>query len=228
MRIEVRHGPANAAALIRLEAGETVTAEAGSMIAMSGQVEIQTTALKRGQSNVLKALKRVLARETFFLNHFTAREGPGEVWLAPVLSGDLMVESIRSGSPLIVRGGSYLAAAPGVQVDMSWQGFRSFFAGDSVFWLKVAGEGPVVLNAFGAIYPVDIDGTYVVDSGHLVAFPENLPFAVAKAGKSWLASILGGEGLVAKFQGKGLIWCQSHNPSTFGRRLGPLLKPRVG
>jgi uncharacterized protein (AIM24 family) len=41
-----------------------------------------------------------------------------------------------------------------------------------------------------------------------------------------MSSILGGEGLVCKFKGKGIVWVQSHNSSSFGSALGPKLKPR--
>ncbi|MEK9985183.1 MAG: AIM24 family protein [Opitutae bacterium] len=49
---------------------------------------------------------------------------------------------------------------------------------------------------------------------------------LAKAGKSWISSILGGEGLVCRFSGTGRIWVQSHHPANFGGALGPLLRPR--
>lgn len=226
MQIEIQHGPANAAARVRLDAGESVTAEAGAMIAMSGEVQVETTTLKKGSSGILKAMKRMLAGESFFLNHFTARGQPGEVWLAPVLPGDLHVEAVAAGRSWVVRGGAYLAGEHGVDVDMNWQGFKSLFAGQSVFWLKASGQGQVVLSAFGAIYPVDFENGYVVDSGHVVAFPEGLKFEVTKAGASWMTAILGGEGLVLRFHGKGRIWCQSHNPEAFGRTLGPMLRMR--
>ena len=73
---------------------------------------------------------------------------------------------------------------------------------------------------------MDVDGEYIVDSGHIVAFEESLDFTITKAGSSWLHSILGGEGLVCKFRGRGRVWMQSHNPSSFGKHLGPKLKPR--
>ncbi len=226
MQIEIQHGPANAAARVRLAAGESVTAEAGAMIAMSGDVTIETTTLKKGAGGLLKAMKRMLAGESFFLNHFTAKGQPGEVWLAPVLPGDLKVETITAGKNLIVRGGAYLAGEAGIDIDMNWQGFKSLFSGQSVFWLKASGQGQVVLSAFGAIYPIDFDDGYVVDSGHVVAFPEGLKFDVTKAGRSWATAILGGESLVLRFKGKGRVWCQSHNPQSFGSTLGPLLKMR--
>jgi uncharacterized protein (AIM24 family) len=41
-----------------------------------------------------------------------------------------------------------------------------------------------------------------------------------------IGSFLGGEGLVCKFSGHGKLYCQSHNPPSFGAALGPMLKQR--
>jgi uncharacterized protein (AIM24 family) len=43
-----------------------------------------------------------------------------------------------------------------------------------------------------------------------------------------LHSILGGEGLVCKFRGKGTVWCQSNNQRSFGAALTPTLRARNG
>jgi uncharacterized protein (AIM24 family) len=83
-----------------------------------------------------------------------------------------------------------------------------------------------VLSSYGAIYPVEVNGEHIVDTGHIVAFDETLKFTLSKAGKSWVGSFLGGEGLVCKFQGVGVVWCQSHNAPSFGGVLGPMLKAR--
>ena len=127
---------------------------------------------------------------------------------------------------LIVQSGSFLACEDAIEMDMGWQGFKSLFSGESVFWLNLKGRGKVVLSSFGAIYPIEVDGEYIVDSGHIVAFNETLDFSITKAGKSWLQSFLGGEGLVCKFKGKGTLWCQSHNPKSFGVSLTPNLRVR--
>jgi uncharacterized protein (TIGR00266 family) len=100
------------------------------------------------------------------------------------------------------------------------------FSGESLFWLRMAGNGPLVLSGFGAIYTIDVDGEYIVDTGHILAFEESLNFAISKAGSSWVASFLGGEGLVCKFSGRGKIWCQSHHAPAFGGLVGPLLRAR--
>jgi uncharacterized protein (TIGR00266 family) len=95
-----------------------------------------------------------------------------------------------------------------------------------MFWVKCSGTGDLLFNSFGAIYPVDVDGAYIVDTGHIVAFEETLSFEMTKAASSFIGSFLGGEGLVCRFNGRGRVWVQSHQPDAFGRSVGPLLLPR--
>jgi uncharacterized protein (TIGR00266 family) len=225
MHIEFMHQPGNTAARIQLNPGETLTAEGGAMIAMSGHLGLETTTHKKGSGGVLKAIKRMFAGESFFMNHFSAGDRAGEVWLGSTLAGDMMRYELE-GETLIVQSGSFVAAEHSVNMDMGWQGFKNLLSGESMFWLRLSGRGQVVLNAFGAIYPVEVDGEYIVDTGHIVAFSETLDFSLTKAGKSWLSSLLGGEGLVCKFKGRGTVWCQSHNPAGFGKSLTSLLRPR--
>ncbi len=225
MNIELMHRPGNTAAKVTLQVGEVCTSESGAMIAMSGNMGITTTTHKKGSGGLLKAAKRLLAGESLFLNHFEPKEGPGEVIFGTTLAGDMMTYSLDNES-LIVQNSSFLAADHAIDIDLGWQGFKSILSGESVLWLNLKGSGDVILSSFGAIYPVEVDGDYIVDTGHIVAFNETLDFSITKAGKSWLQSFLGGEGLVAKFNGKGTVWCQSHNPRSFGGSLTPNLRAR--
>jgi uncharacterized protein (TIGR00266 family) len=225
MKIDILLRPGCTVAKVGLESNESLTAEGGSMIAMSGDMQIQTTTHKKDKGGIMKAVKRMLSGESFFLNHYTPGAQGGEVWLSPTLMGDMQVMELNNNK-IIVQAGSYLASSADINIDFSWQGMKSFFSGESAFWLNINGTGKVIINSFGAIYPVEVDGEYIVDTGHIVAFDEGLSFTITKAGSSWLSSILGGEGLVCKFKGKGTVWCQSHNPSSFGSTIGPKLKPR--
>ncbi len=225
MKIDLIHRPGNAAAKITLQPGETCTAESGAMIAMSGSMKISTSTHKKKSGSVLKAAKRLVAGESLFLNHFDPGEDSGELWLGTNLAGDMMSMTLAEEN-LIVQGGSFLACEDSIDIDLGWQGFKSILSGESVFWVNLKGSGQVVLSSFGAIYPIKVDGEYIVDSGHIVAFNETLDFSITKAGKSWLSSFLGGEGLVCKFKGKGIVWCQSHNPRSFGMLLSPKLRAR--
>jgi uncharacterized protein (TIGR00266 family) len=226
MHTEIIHRPGAAAAHIRLDGGETLTAEGGSMIAIGGDVALETTTRQRGaKGGLLKAAKRLLGGESFFLNHYTAGGAGADVWLSQSLPGD-MLERTLENQTLIVQGGSFVACSAGIQLDTGWQGFKNLLSGESLFWMRMSGAGKIILSSYGAIYPIEVNGEHIVDSGHIVAFDETLDFKLSKAGKSWLSSILGGEGLVCRFRGHGTVWCQSHNSPSFGRTIGRRLRPR--
>jgi uncharacterized protein (TIGR00266 family) len=225
MQIDIQLRPGSAMAKTTLMPGEHLTTEAGSMICMSPDMQITTTTHKRNSGNVFGAIKRVLSGESFFMNHYTAGPKGGDVYLAANIAGDMMVRELN-GNKLIVQAGSFVAGSENINIDFNWQGLKSALSGESMFWLSISGEGQVVLNSFGIIYPVEVDGEYIVDTGHIVAFDETLNFSISKAGKSWFSSFLGGEGFVCKFRGKGTVWCQSHNANAFGYAIGPKLKPR--
>ena len=227
MNVEIVCRPGSAAAKVSMSSSEHVTAEAGAMIAMSPDTTVETTTYKRGQKKgrLKKAFKRIFAGESFFLNHFTSGPNGGELYLATTMPGDMVAVELQ-GTNLIVQSGSFVACEEGVEIDVGWQGFKSMFSGESLFWLNLSGSGKVVLNSFGGIYSVDVEDEYVVDTGHVVAFDAGLTFAVKKAAKGWASSILGGEGLVCRFSGKGRIYCQSHNANAFGQSLSPMLTPK--
>lgn len=226
MQYEILARPAASVAKLTLQQGESITCEIGAMIAMSSGFEVQTTARnKGGGGGILKGIKRMFAGENFFLNHFTATAANQTLFIGPTMLGDVMHFPLRG--TLIVQGSSWLASAAGVDIDATWQGLgKALFSGERAFWVKCSGAGDLFLSSFGAIYPIDVNGQYTVDTGHIVAFEDTLQFSIGKAGKSLIGSFLGGEGLVCKFNGQGRLFCQSHNPPSFGKLLGPKLKPR--
>jgi uncharacterized protein (TIGR00266 family) len=119
-----------------------------------------------------------------------------------------------------------MAYEDGVNMNISWEGFKNVFSGENMIWLEMSGRGKVLINAFGMIYPVKVDGEYIVDTGNIAAFDETLEFKISKAGKSLFSSIMGGEGLVCRFKGRGTVWCQTHADRAFGTKLTPLLTPK--
>jgi len=226
MDIQILARPSASVARLVLDQDEAVTCEVGAMIAMTDSLDVETTSSTKGGGGLVRGLKRMFAGENFFLNHFTARAPAQSLILGPGLLGDVVHHRLQGGS-LIVQGSSWLASGPGIEIDASFQGLgKALFSGESVFWVKCSGEGDVLLNSFGAIYEVQVDGGYIVDTGHIVAFEDSLSFSIGKAGSSLIGSFLGGEGLVCKFQGSGSLYCQSHNPPSFGNVLGPKLRPR--
>ncbi|MCH2038888.1 MAG: TIGR00266 family protein, partial [Rickettsiales bacterium] len=128
---------------------------------------------------------------------------------------------------LVVQGNSFMAHyGDDLSITTEFQGLKNIFSGESFFWIKTQGHGHLIFNAFGVIYTVDVDGEYIIDTGHVVAFEDTLKYHLSKVGNSWLSSFLGGEGFVLRFEGKGRVWCQSHNPNNFGTTIGPMLRSR--
>ena len=227
MQVEILCRPSASVAKLTLGHGERVVCEVGAMVAMSTSIGVQTsTRSKGGASGIWAGVKRMMAGENFFLNEFTAQAPMQTLMVGPGLCGDVVHHQLRGGA-LIVQGSSWLGSGPGIEIDATFQGLgKALFSGESVFWVKCSGAGDLLLSSFGAIYEVDVDGGYIVDSGHIVAFEDTLKFSVNKLGDSWLNSFLSGEGLVCHFSGRGKLYCQSHNPPSFGKTLGPMLRER--
>jgi uncharacterized protein (TIGR00266 family) len=227
MKYEILARPAASVAKLTLDPEESITCEVGAMIAMSTGITVETSSGKKGGGGgLLKGMKRMFAGENFFLNHFTAHQTPQTLIIGPTMLGDVVHHHLRGGT-LVIQGSSWLASDTGITIDATWQGFgKAIFSGEGLFWVKATGQGSIFLASFGAIYEIAVDGEYVVDTGHIVAFEDTLQFKIVKAGKSLIGSFLGGEGLVCRFRGTGKLYCQSHNPPSFGKLLGPKLKPR--
>ena len=225
MKLDLLHQPDSAIAKITMAPQEELVAEAGAMVAMSPYMNVSTT-LRRGKGGgILGGLKRMMAGESLFLSVFRSGNSDAELFLAPKLMGDILPYQLK-GTDLVVQSTGYMASTPQVDIDLGFQGFKSLFSGESLFWLSISGSGVVLLSAFGAIYEVDVAGEYVVDTGHIVAFEKTLDFSISKVNKSWMGAFLGGEGLVCRFRGQGKVFCQTHNPGAFGKLVGSQLPPR--
>jgi uncharacterized protein (TIGR00266 family) len=229
VEIEILKRPANTAARVVLGSGESFTAEGGAMIAMSADIQVDTHVSKserRFGGKLGKGFSRMLAGEGFFLNRFTAGPGGGEVYLATALPGDMQTLELDGSHGIRAQATAFVAHEDGVSMNVRWEGLRNILAGESMVWLEFSGTGKVVISAFGMLYPVEVRSEYVVDTGNVAAFDDSLSFNLTKAGASWIASILGGEGVVSRFEGTGTIWCQTHADRAFGTSLTPHLRSK--
>jgi len=220
MRTEISFSPSFAMATVHLQPAESVSAEAGAMVAMSHTVEIKTDT----KGGILKGLRRsMLGGESFFLNTFTATGPDAHVLLAPALAGDIVTWPL-TGNTVYLQSGSYLAAPSTVEVDSKWGGSKTFFSREGLFMLKCSGVGDLVVSSYGAIQPVDLaqGQSYVVDTGHMVGWEEGVSYEVHKAG-GWKSTILGGEGLVVRLTGPGRAYIQTRSPDSFIDWLVPKL-----
>ena len=215
-----------ALATVKLQAEQSVNAEAGAMVAMSGNVELQSH-MKGG---LMGALKRAVGGETAFVSTFTARGGPGEVSFAPGSPGDIAAIEMN-GQVFLVQSSSYLAGDTSLVVDTRWGGARSFFGGEGLFVLQIQGSGLLLVSSFGSIHRRRLNPgeRYVVDTGHLVAWEGHMRYELRKASTAgWFRSFLSGEGIVAEFAGPGEILIQTRNLAAFAGMLKPFFPTQSG
>ena len=87
-----------------------------------------------------------------------------------------------------------------------------------MFWIRAFGKGPIALNAFGAIKDIDVDGSFIIDTGHIVAFESTLDFN--QAGGIVVLDVLleRGPGLPVRGQGQALH--PDPQPAEFGQLVG--------
>jgi len=220
MRTEINFSPAYAMATVHMDAGESVNAEAGAMMAMSPGVDMVTST----QGGVFKGLKRsVLGGESFFMNEFTASTQGAHVVVAPALPGDIITWPL-TGNTVYLQSGSFLAAPKSIDIDSKWGGAKTFFSKEGLFMLKCSGVGDLVVSSYGAIQEVELGAgqTYTVDTGHMVGWQEGVQYEVVKVG-NWKSTMLGGEGLVVKLTGPGRVYIQTRSPEDFISWLTPKL-----
>jgi uncharacterized protein (TIGR00266 family) len=216
---EIEHKGAFALAIVKLQSEQSISAEAGAMVSMSANVDLNSE-LKGG---VFGALKRAVGGESAFVSTFTARGGPGEVTLAPGAPGDIAGIEMQN-QIFMVQSSSYLAGDTGLVVDTKLGGTKSFFGGEGLFVLQVSGAGLLLVSSFGAIHRRVLrpGEQYVVDTGHLVAWEGHMQYNLRKAAKSgFFRSFLSGEGMVAEFTGPGEILIQTRNLAAFAGLLKP-------
>lgn len=211
MEFRIEYGPAYAITDVILGPNEQIRAESGAMVGMIGEIGIETGA----SGGFLRSLTRVLGKESFFMNVFTAGPGGGEVALAPALSGDMRVIEL-SNEEFTVQSGSYVASELGIEIDTSWGGARSFFGGEGLFMLKASGSGRLLIASYGAIRKITLDGSrrMTLDSGHIVAFTGGLNYQPRRIG-GLKSSFLSGEGIVVDFEGRGDLYMQTRSPDHF-------------
>ncbi len=227
MEIQIADRGAFSWALVKLGPGEQLVSEAGALFRASTNIDIDVTTRSRGSGGLMAGLRRTFAGESFFFSTYRcADQQDGEVGLAPTLQGEMALIECDGRRQWICAGGSYLASTAGLQLDTQFQGIRGMLSGESLSFLSVAGRGQLLVNAFGRMNKLEVEGALTVDTGHVVAFEDSLEYSVTKAGSSWIQSFLTGEGLVLSFRGRGRVYAQSHNPVEFGQALGPMLPPR--
>lgn len=206
---------------VELDPGETVVAEAGSLMMMEDHIQMETI-FGDGSSNedgmmgkLLSAGKRVITGESLFMTAFT-NEGQGKrhVSFASPYPGKIVpLDLSELGGKVICQKDAFLAAAKGVAVGVDYQRKlgTGFFGGEGFIMQKLEGDGMAFVHAGGTIHQKELQPgeTLHVDTGCLVAMTGDVDYNIEYV-KGVKTALFGGEGLFfATLRGPGTVWVQS-------------------
>jgi uncharacterized protein (TIGR00266 family) len=208
---------------IDLSAGESIFAEAGSMVNMSGSVRMESE-LKGG---ILSGIKRAVAGQSVFLTRFSAVESAGFVSFAGALPGKIVPVRIATGGEFVAQRESFLCCDEGVEVDIAvTKKIRAgLFGGEGFILEDLTGSGMVFLHCCGDVVEIVLKpGEMIkVQTGLVVGFDSTVIYDIALAGGISTA-LFGGEGLfVTTLTGPGKVVLQSMDIAKIAASLIPYL-----
>ncbi|MEM2999144.1 MAG: TIGR00266 family protein [Candidatus Bathyarchaeia archaeon] len=226
MKYEVKYKPSYSMLVVHLDQGETITAESGAMTYMDPTIEVRTR--KREKSLLGSLGLSIIGSQSFWVNDYTAINGPGEVGFVSAPVGDIEKLEVAPGRGFIIQKSAYIASSPNIDLDVKWEGFTKGLFGQGLFMIRATGTGDLFINTFGAIdkHQLKAGQTLIVDNFHLVGFSDSCSYKVTRFG-GLKETLLGGEGLVTQVTGPGEVYIQTKNLREFVDWLWTLLEPRV-
>jgi uncharacterized protein (TIGR00266 family) len=212
-------------ARVRLQAGQTLYAEAGKMVYKTPSVEWETRMSGNSLGDkIWGAIKRTLAGESLFLTYFRTMSS-GEVGFAGNYPGRVMMFDLKGGQSLLCQRDGFLFAQSTVTFNIALvkKLGSGFFGGEGFILEKFSGPGMVFVHGGGDFIEFDLKPGDVlqVETGQVVAFDETVDYDIQFVG-SIKTAIFGGEGLfLATLRGPGKAIIQSMTLEKMRRELAP-------
>lgn len=195
--------------ICKLQAGECMITERGSMSWMSPNMKMETTS----NGGVGKALGRMFAGEALFQNRYTAQGGEGMIAFASSFPGSIVPFNITPQNGIIVQKSGFLAAEAGVELSIHFQKKlgAGFFGGEGFIMQRLSGNGTAFVEIDGHImeYTLAAGESMVVDTGYLAAMEDTCSIEIV-AVPGVKNMLFGGEGLFnTVVKGPGKIYLQT-------------------
>ena len=177
---------------VALNAGETISCEAGAMSWMDEGIEMVTEGGGLG-----KMFGRMMTNESAFMNHYTASRG-GEIAFAAKMPGSIRAVEVTPERSLVIQKGAYLASFGNINSEVFFQKKvgTGFFGGEGFLMRKYSGQGIVFLEIDGSAHEYDLQPgeKKIIDTGYLAAMSASCSMDVVTV-KGIKNVLFGGEGL---------------------------------
>ena len=213
---------------VELDAGEMVYGEAGGMVYMSANMNMEA----KMKGGLMKAIGRKFAGETMFLTEFTPAGGEGLVAFGGNAPGTIKPVELASGKEFIVQKDAFLCAEDTVELSVAFQRRLGsiFFGGEGFILERLSGEGTAFVHACGDFVEFDLQAgqTMKVDTGCVVGWDGSVAYEIERV-KGIKTMFFGGEGLfLTSLKGPGKIIIQSMTLHNLASALAPFLPGTQG
>ena len=221
MQYELKGG-AFPVVVCRLNSGESMITEKGSMVWMTPNMEMTTT----GGGGIGKMFSKALTGESMFQNIYTAR-GEGMITFGSSFPGQILPLEVTPGKSFILQKSAFLASEAGVQLSMhiNQKLGAGFFGGEGFIMQKLTGNGIAFAEVDGELveYTLAPGEQLVVDTGYVMGFELSVSMKIQQV-KGLKNMVLGGEGLFnTVLTGPGKIWLQTMPISGVAAAIQPFL-----
>ena len=205
-----------------LNPGETMITEKGSMVWMSPNMDMQTSA-----GGIGKAFGRMFSGESMFQNFYTAQGGPGMIAFASSFPGVIRAVEIGPGKSIVCQKSAFLASEQGVELSVFFQKKMGtgFFGGEGFIMQKLSGRGTAFLEIDGSAVEYDLapGQQLIVDTGNLAMMDETCSLDI-QAVKGVKNMLFGGEGVFnTVVTGPGHVVLQTMPLSAFAGSIASVL-----
>jgi uncharacterized protein (TIGR00266 family) len=206
---------------IELDPGEAVVGEAGSMMYIEADIQMQTIFGDGSQQQggfvgaLLGAGKRLLTGESLFMTVFQ-NQGSSKrkaAFAAPYPGKIVAIHLAEVDGELLAQKDSFLVAAKGVSLGIAFtkRFGAGLFGGEGFILERLQGDGYAFVHAGGTLEERTLAAGDVlrVDTGCIVAMTKDVDYDIQLAG-GIKTMLFGGEGLfLATLRGPGRVWLQS-------------------
>ena len=221
MQYEIKGEP-TPVVICHLDAGETMITEKGSMVWMSPNMQMQTSAGGFG-----KAFGRMFSGESMFQNIYSAQGGPGMIAFASSFPGAIRAVEVTPDRPIVAQKAAFLAATQGVELSVFFQKKMGagFFGGEGFIMQKLSGRGMAFLeiDGYGVEYDLAPGQQMIVDTGNLAVMDATCSLDIQSV-KGVKNVLFGGEGLFnTVVTGPGKITLQTMPITAFAGAIASVL-----
>jgi len=208
--------------ICELAAGESMITEKGSMVWMSPNMHMETSA-----GGIGKAFGRIFSGEKMFQNIYTAQGGPGMIAFGASFPGNIRAVEVTPDRPIVAQKSAFLAATSGVELSVFFQKKVGvgFFGGEGFIMQKISGHGLVFLEIDGSSVEYDLapGQQLIIDTGYLALADTTCSIDIQSV-KGVKNIMFGGEGLFnTVVTGPGKVTLQTMPLSSFASAIATFL-----